>query len=385
MPLALAHTNLNHSAGTQSLLIQCLAEWGGGLAIAADPYRIPESHPNWAGERFTLVEWRPIDVAGCYFPPRLTRGEYEDALKTLGEHIRRRSPRPVLVGGDFNAHALEWGSPSTDSRGDSTLLWAARHGLVLLNRGRASTFVGARGESIVDLTWATPAAAIRIKGWRVDASFLGEMSDHRLIRMELVSIPAEESLRRRRHEKERRWALRKLDPGALEVSLLSSTWPEPNPTRSVEEEANWLGDAMSRACDASMPRCRPVARKATYWWYEELAQLRRATVAARKRYTRHRRRGTDAEVEVAAGALREARSALRAAIRRAKADAWRELVSSLDRDPWGRPYKILTKQYRPWAPPIMETLDAQFLDDVEAALFPTREKDIPERVGRPSG
>ena len=392
------------------MLMQCLAEWGGGLAIAADPYRIPEGHPNWAGdslgrvamvsrhardtppmipvsagEGFTLVEWGPIDVAGCYFPPRLTRREYEEALESLGEHIRRRSPRPVVVGGDFNAHALEWGSPSTDSRGDSTLLWAARHGLVLLNRGRASTFVGARGESIVDLTWATPVAATRIHGWHVDASSLGEMSDHHLIRMELVSTPAEVSIRRRLHVKERRWALRKLDPGALEVSLLSSTWPEPNPALSVEEEAEWLEDAMSRACDASMPRCRgPVARRAAYWWSEELAQLRRATVAARRGYTRRRRRGTDAEVEVAAGALRDARSALRTAIRRAKADAWRDLVSSLDRDPWGRPYKIVTKRFRPWAPPITETLDARFLEDVVTALFPNRERDIPERAGHPS-
>ena len=66
------------------MLMQCLAEWGGGLTIAADPHRIPESYPNWtgdflgrvvvvsqharhtppmilisAGEGFTLVEWEP--------------------------------------------------------------------------------------------------------------------------------------------------------------------------------------------------------------------------------------------------------------------------------------------------------------------------------------
>ncbi|KYN22507.1 hypothetical protein ALC57_05094, partial [Trachymyrmex cornetzi] len=58
--------------------------------------------------------------------------------------------------------------------------------LVLLNQGRVSTFVGPRGESIIDLTWATPAAAQRIKGLHVDAGSLGELSDHRIIRMELV-------------------------------------------------------------------------------------------------------------------------------------------------------------------------------------------------------
>ncbi|KAG5316089.1 RTXE polymerase, partial [Pseudoatta argentina] len=39
-------------------------------------------------------------------------------------------------------------------------------------------------------------------------------------------------------------------------------------------------------------------------------------------------------------------------------------------------------QFRSWAPPITETLDAQFLEDVVAALFPKRERDIPERTAR---
>ncbi|KYN22506.1 hypothetical protein ALC57_05093 [Trachymyrmex cornetzi] len=136
------------------MMTQCLAEWGGGLAIAADPYYIPENHPNWAGdslgwvamaclhargtppmipisagEGFLLVEWGPIDVVGCYFPPHLGRKEYGEALESLGEQIHHRSPRPVIVGGDFTAHSTEWGSPSTDSRGVSTLQWAARLGL----------------------------------------------------------------------------------------------------------------------------------------------------------------------------------------------------------------------------------------------------------------
>ena len=59
--------------------------------------------------------------------------------------------------------------------------------------------------------------------------------------------------------------------------------------------------------------------------------LRRAAVIARRAYTRRRRWSTDEEKEAAAGVFRNARNALRAAIR--KADAWGELVSSLDRDP----------------------------------------------------
>ena len=119
----------------------------------------------------------------------------------------------------------------------------------------------------------------------MDAGSLGELSDHRLIRMELVSTPAEVSRRRRREKEEHRWALRKLDPGAPEVNLLSATWPKRNPANNVEEEAEWLGGVMSRACDASMPRCRPMTRRAAYWWSKELAGLRQAAVAARRAYT----------------------------------------------------------------------------------------------------
>ncbi|XP_018359490.1 PREDICTED: uncharacterized protein LOC108758832, partial [Trachymyrmex cornetzi] len=147
----------------------------------------------------------------------------------MGEHIHRRSPRPTIAGGDFNAHAVEWGSPYTDSRGDSTLQWGAGLGLVLMNRGRVSTFAGSRGESIIDLTWATPAAAQRVKGWHVDAGSLGELSDHKVIRMELVSTPAEVQARQRRLREERRWALKKLDPDALETSG-GPPWPPGAPT-----------------------------------------------------------------------------------------------------------------------------------------------------------
>ncbi|XP_039303415.1 uncharacterized protein LOC120357318 [Solenopsis invicta] len=355
---------------------QCLAERGGGLAIAADPYRIPEDNPNWvgdtlgrvatvsqhardappmlpveSGEGFVLVEWGPIDILGCYFPPSLTLGEYETALERAGECIARRSPKPIIVGGDFNAHARAWGSPNTNSRGRCTLEWAAGLDLGLLNRGRVSTFVGGRGESIVDLTWASPGALGRVSAWRVEAAPLGELTDHRLIEMVVASPPAEVRARVRRQKADKRWVLRKLDQEALEDSLATSTWAERGQDAGAEAETEWLCDAMSRACDASMPRSRPRAKRATYWWSEELAQLRRAMVAARRAYTRACGRGTEAdEIEMRA-ALKEARKALRAAIRRAKAEAWEEFISGLTRDPWGRPYKMAKQRTSPYARP----------------------------------
>ncbi|XP_011169957.2 uncharacterized protein LOC105202960 [Solenopsis invicta] len=135
--------------------------------------------------------------------------------------------------------------------------------------------------------------------------------------MEVASTPAEVRARTRRQTADRRWVFRKLDQEALEVSLTVSTWADRGQDAGAEAEAEWLCDAMLRACDASMPRSRSRAQRVTYWWSEMLAQLRRATVGTRRAFTRARRRGMEAEVEETKAAFRDARKALRVAIRRA--------------------------------------------------------------------
>jgi len=77
-----------------------------------------------------------------------------------------KSPRPVFLAGDFNAHSALWGSRRGNRRGGIVKDWTAQLGLVLLNRGLVSTCVRPQGESIVDLTWATPRPSLGAEGWR---------------------------------------------------------------------------------------------------------------------------------------------------------------------------------------------------------------------------
>lgn len=86
--------------------------------------------------------------------------------------------------------------------------------------------------------------------------------------------------------------------------------------------------------------------------------------------TRSRRRGVDeVRMESARCRYREARHALKKAIRAAKISSW-ELVRDLDRDPWRRPYKIVLSKLRPWAPPISEIVKPVFLESIVRTLFP---------------
>ncbi|XP_020297395.1 uncharacterized protein LOC109861950 [Pseudomyrmex gracilis] len=127
MASILLQANLNHCRQAQDLMTQSLAEWGGGLAVAAEPYSVP-AHPAWArddggtvtiysvwshdipvftlterGRGFVAGEWGETIVVGCYFSPNRPLSEFEEYLDGLGAVVRRWHPRPVLVLGDFNA------------------------------------------------------------------------------------------------------------------------------------------------------------------------------------------------------------------------------------------------------------------------------------------
>ena len=76
----------------------------------------------------------------------------------------------VILAGDFNARALEWGMPTTNPRGRMVLEMATRCNLVVQNRGNRPTYERAGwGASIPDITFATEGASRRIGDWRVMA------------------------------------------------------------------------------------------------------------------------------------------------------------------------------------------------------------------------
>lgn len=74
--------------------------------------------------------------------------------------------------GDLNAKAVEWGMPTTDTKGRLIVEMAARTGLVVINEGNTSTFRRpGYTETIPDISLATEGLASCISGWRVIEDF----------------------------------------------------------------------------------------------------------------------------------------------------------------------------------------------------------------------
>lgn len=404
MALTCMQANINHCARAQDLLAQTMAEWQIKVAVVSEPYFIP-NRDDWVsnlektvavvtsigttvesttkGRDFVLAIVQGIAVFGVYFSPNRSLADFEQMLTELGALVVQVSPAPVLVAGDFNAKSTAWGSPVRNVRGDALVEWAISLGLTVLNTGSESTCVRRQGESIVDITFSSNTLAHRVQNWRVETG-VETLSDHRYIRFDVSNHNNIMTESRSAAGDSPRWVLSKLDRELAKEAAIVESWGTGSSAleedTQVELEAERLGAALTRVGDASMPRVKPlVPKRRVYWWRPELRQLRNACISARRRYTRCRRwRIRDhAEEAVLYDTYRAACKNLQTAIALAKESAWEEWLETLNRDPWGRPYRVVRQKLRPWAPPLTSSLQPELVERIVVALFPERGEFVP--------
>ena len=134
--------NLHRSKTANDLLAQLVLEKDADLLIISEQYQDRNS-PTWfadtlgtaaiwipnpvkvpvenhgAGKGFVWVKSRGITYVSCYLTPSDRIPDLQEKLNLLEDAIREEEGK-LLVAGDFNAKATEWGMPSTDSRGKNT-------------------------------------------------------------------------------------------------------------------------------------------------------------------------------------------------------------------------------------------------------------------------
>lgn len=398
MALRILQSNLNHCAAAQDLLYQSLAQWNINIGIISEPYSIPEK-TNCIGDLDGLaaIIVTPADSSPCigpvrkghgyvaaklgsdmcivstYFSPNRSLAEFEAFLNELETLVQWSHPRHLVIAGDLNAKSAAWGSPVTRPRGNALMDWAAAHCMVVANKGSDATCVRANGESIVDVTFTSTQLSCCIQDWEV-LTEVETLSDHRYIRFCILPpsanpVPVSTELGPK-------WALKSLNKEQAELATIVQAWCPSPASVEPEKEAEWFRGALTNIADAAMRRSRPGPhRTSVFWWSAELAQLRFACVAARRGYTRTRRRRPIRAVEErqAYSAYRAAKLALRTGIAEAKKKAWQELLDTLERDPWGRPYQIVTNKLRSRAPPLTTHMEPELLSTVVTELFPKRD------------
>ncbi|XP_043498461.1 uncharacterized protein LOC122521786 [Polistes fuscatus] len=270
---------------------------------------------------YVAAKWGDSLVVSVYFPPSENINSFCRLLDELEELLGTFPALPALVAGDFNARFPRWDPEGRSNlKGELLCMWANRLNLSLGNQVGHPTCVRPQGSSVVDLTWGSPAASVRLSDWRVDEA--ESLSDHLYIIFKYGHEAAGFRSLRSRDRTFPRWDKRAVDEDRLAAALVSGNWTRDNGA-SVENLVEWANKTLLRACEIAMPRVRSTVNwgRAVPWWSPEIAVLRRAATAARRRYLRARRSGDLVRIGECLMDRRETRRSLVRAIRRAKASA----------------------------------------------------------------
>lgn len=369
MPLKLLQFNLGRCWDAQYLLEKTMEDERADIGIISEPRVIPKS-PYWVGslDGLAAVFWKTthfngcklvkrnqnyvivrlngvegkINIVSCYLVPSMKWREILDCLDAMREDIMDLDGN-VIVGGDFNAKSPLWGSPCYTPRRREVEDWAAETNLYLVNEGKIPTCIRPQGTSVIDLSWCTAGMRGRITGWRVRLE-IETLSDHACIEMMLDDQGGGE--KPLSGHMPLRW---KRDHWDFDLFRSTIEWE----LQGIEEEGNRDGieplermvgrlrSALRNSCDVAGERVIGGKKgRRVYWWSEALAGKRRATVEARRKWTKEKIQNRDLDrIEELRNAYREKRRELRRSINKAKREAWAELLRNLDEDQWGMGYK----------------------------------------------
>lgn len=372
--LMLTEPNLNRILNTKNQYI-CSRDSTNSAAILINHRCIKaRSEKLYAGQGFVVVGLAGIVFISIYLAPRLKIREVEEILQDVERCIKYYKSKSIIMAGDFNARSKTWGDVLTNARGVQIEEWSLLVGLYIVNRGSVPTCVRSQGVSIVDLTLTNGRATRRIRNWRV-AEKICTLSDHRLIAFELSAekVKTTNQYSRAAQKIMPKWSYKNLDVGMLKASILVETWAHTISEQiNAEEAVKKLNEAMRRSCDATMKRTSGRSEnQAVYWWSAELANMRRRCIAANRKLSRLRRR-KDPPL-VFAEALCEKRNAkkdFKKEISKQKRLSWDRLLLSLEDDPWGLPYKVVTNKLMKPGSEITATMAPAKVEEIVTYLFP---------------
>lgn len=283
-----------------------------------------------AGIMEFVVRGRPTKVAvgSVYIPGDTVDPPSREVDRFVG--WCERNQLPLLLGGDFNAKHVLWGSAATDRRGRSIEQYLSANNLEVVNRGSAPTFCNGRHWSVIDVTVASPQVARMVEDWKVSPE--ETMSDHKYIEFRL----AQDAIKapKYRNPKATDWAkFREVLQHQIGGRITTIRTEE-----ELEQEVNVLTSALAFAFETACPVKERKRAKQVPWWNAEISRLRSSTNSAYFKALR-----TKAAEDWTR--FRELKRELKSQIRKSKRENWRKFCEDTSNVPaLGRLQRILRKQ-----------------------------------------
>jgi ribonuclease HI len=211
----------------------------------------------------------------CYSEPL---GDLDGIMNVLKE-LRRGE---LLVGGDFNAKNIWWGSNKTNHRGTTLMDCIAENNLFIINTGKKPTFETCRAgvwcRSVIDITLASSSIADTVCGWNV-SEYDSELSDHKQLHF-VMNVNMSASAR----ESTRLYNTNRADWKKFETTYLNECGAhniQPDKllhspsAASLEDMIDEWMNVIDKACKGSMKELRSFRTKRRWvWWNKDLTDLK---------------------------------------------------------------------------------------------------------------
>lgn len=141
---------------------------------------------------------------------------------------------------------------------------------------------------------------------------------------------------------------------------------------TCSELVHWIDAVLEEACDAASMRIgRKKPKRTAYWWSDSAAVIRRECFKARRRWQAAKKKNAcQLVISRLSTEYKDNRKELRKEINRLKSVAWDELISTIENDPWGLPYKLVLNKLKVASLGLTERLEEDTLRTLLDSLFP---------------
>ena len=130
----------------------------------ADATAVRKQNNNWLSDRnFDVAIKIRNRHMGIKYHTKGNKGWIRIKIMT---EVKTRE-REAIIMGDINAKSYQWGSATTDVRGEYWTRWMAEINSIVQNEETTLTFIRGESKSYIDVTCATMKIAKDIKSWKV--------------------------------------------------------------------------------------------------------------------------------------------------------------------------------------------------------------------------
>nr|XP_034195162.1 uncharacterized protein LOC117611332 [Osmia lignaria] len=361
-----ASVNLNHCRLAHDLLAVSAREQEADILVLSEPYLTPD---NWftdltgrasisitntgiaksrkltvlsCDKGFVCINYNDICIMSVYASPNDSSQAFEAQLASMEMFLAgiKGTLSKVIVAGDFNAKSPLWGSKNWCSRGRTLYQWCNGLGLTpTIAKGGVTCDRG--GGSVVDLLFCSnDAMKLHVSS---DVLDIYTASDHRYIVRKFGRAKTDSM----REKDPFDLGKPKIDEAGLLEELIRKYRDEAYDKRvktGTTLEVDKFIEDVDRLVNKYTSYRGPYKGNKTpvYWWNEDTARCKKEVNKARRRYTRLRAKGNERDIEEAYKVYKTAQKTMKRAVEKAKKTSWKNMLTDIDKDIWGRPYKVVT-------------------------------------------